>query len=92
VLTVITEYAGHSLVTQGWAGEKPFPVTVDTGAYETIVRSDIVAGWPQKTAEQTFHAEDDICTSPIYPERSFPNYEPGAAPTEHLGFRRQCHQ
>jgi hypothetical protein len=37
---VITERAGHSLVIQGWAGDKPCLMTVDTGAYATVARAE----------------------------------------------------
>jgi hypothetical protein len=47
-LTVITENADPSLVTQGWVGDKPCLVTVDTGAYVTVARPDIAAGWPER--------------------------------------------
>jgi hypothetical protein len=40
VLTVIKENANPSLVTQGWVGDKPCLVTVDTGAYVTVARPD----------------------------------------------------
>jgi hypothetical protein len=46
-LNVITEKAALSLVTQGWVGDKPCQVTVDTGAYVTVARPDITAGWPE---------------------------------------------
>jgi hypothetical protein len=36
------------LVTQGWIGDKPCLVTVDTGAYLTVARPDIAAGWPER--------------------------------------------
>jgi hypothetical protein len=53
-LTVITEKADPSLVTQGWIGDKPCPVTVDTGAYVIVVRPDITAGWPERQLNQHF--------------------------------------
>jgi hypothetical protein len=34
-MTAITENSDPSLVTQGWVGDKPCLVTVDTGAYVT---------------------------------------------------------
>jgi hypothetical protein len=45
-----------------------------------------------KEDEPTFHAADNIWGSSPHPARSFPNYEPRAAPTKNLGFRRQYHQ
>jgi hypothetical protein len=45
-LTVITEKADPSLVTQGWIGDKPCLVTV--------VRPDIAAGWPESLPNQRF--------------------------------------
>jgi hypothetical protein len=53
-LTVIMENTDLSLVTQGWVGEKPCLVTVDTGAYVTVVRPDIAAGWPERQPNQRF--------------------------------------
>jgi hypothetical protein len=47
-LTGITTKADTGLVTQGWVGDKPCLVTVDTGAYVTVARPDIAAGWPEK--------------------------------------------
>jgi hypothetical protein len=47
-LTVITEKAGPSLVTQGCVGDKPCLVTVGTGAYVTVARPDVAAGWPER--------------------------------------------
>jgi hypothetical protein len=43
-LTVITENADPSLVTQGSVGDSPCLVTVDTGANVTVARPDIAAG------------------------------------------------
>jgi hypothetical protein len=56
-LTVITENADPSLVTQGWVGEKPCLVTVDTGAYVTVVRPDIAARWPERQPNQRFQLQ-----------------------------------
>jgi hypothetical protein len=47
-LTGITTKTDTGLVTQGWVGDKLCLVTVDTGAYVTVARSDIAAGWPEK--------------------------------------------
>jgi hypothetical protein len=44
----ITTEADTGLVTQGWVGDKPCLVTVDTGAYMTVARPDIAAGWPER--------------------------------------------
>jgi hypothetical protein len=41
-------FTDPSLFTQGWVGDKPCLVTVDTGAYVTVVRPDIAAGWPER--------------------------------------------
>jgi hypothetical protein len=38
----ITESADPSLVTLGWVRDKPCLMTVDTGAYVTVARTDIV--------------------------------------------------
>jgi hypothetical protein len=53
-LTVIKEYTDPSIFTQGWVGDKPCLVTVDTGAYVTVVRPDIAAGWPERQLSQRF--------------------------------------
>jgi hypothetical protein len=53
-LTVIKEYTDPSLFTQDWVGDKPCLVTVDTGAYVTVVRPDIAAGWPERQLSQRF--------------------------------------
>jgi hypothetical protein len=47
-LTGIMTKADTGLVTQGWFGDKPCLVTLDTGTYMTVARLDIVAGWPEK--------------------------------------------
>jgi hypothetical protein len=48
------EDADCSLVTQGWVGDKLCLVTVDTGAYITVVRPDIAARWPERQPNQRF--------------------------------------
>jgi hypothetical protein len=53
-LKVITENTEPSLVTQGWVVDKPCLVTVDIGAYVTVVRPDIVAGWLERQLNQRF--------------------------------------
>jgi hypothetical protein len=53
-LTVITENIDPSLVTQGWVGDKPCFVTVDTGAYVTVERPDIAAGWLERQSNPGF--------------------------------------
>ncbi|XP_033607223.1 uncharacterized protein LOC117282280, partial [Cryptotermes secundus] len=53
-LTDMTEKANTSLVTQGWVGDKPCQVTVDTGAYVMVVRPDIAAGWPERQPNPDF--------------------------------------
>jgi predicted aspartyl protease len=53
-MTVITENTDRSLVTQGWIGDKPCLVTVDTGAYVTLARPDIAARWPERQPNQRF--------------------------------------
>jgi hypothetical protein len=53
-LTVNKEYTDPSLFTQGSVGDKPWLVTVDTGAYVTVVRPDIAAGWPERQLRQRF--------------------------------------
>jgi hypothetical protein len=50
-LTVITENADSSLVTQGWVGDKPCLVT---GACVTVARPDIAVGWPEREPNQRF--------------------------------------
>jgi hypothetical protein len=53
-LTDITGINDTSLVTQGWVGNKPCQVTVDTGAYVTVARPDIAAGWPERQPHPGF--------------------------------------
>jgi hypothetical protein len=53
-LTVITERTNPSLVTQGWVGNKPCLVTVDTGAYVTVARPDIAAVWAERQPNQRY--------------------------------------
>jgi hypothetical protein len=53
-LTDITRKHDTSLVTQGWVGDKPCRVTVDTGAYVTVARPDIAAGWPEREPNPSF--------------------------------------
>jgi hypothetical protein len=57
-LTVITENADPSLVTQGLVGDKPYLVTVDIGAYVTVARPYIAPEWPERQPKQclTLHA------------------------------------
>jgi hypothetical protein len=54
VLTVITERADHSLVTQGWVADKPCLITVDTGAYMTAAKTNIATGWPDRQPSQRY--------------------------------------
>jgi hypothetical protein len=54
VLTVIMENADPSLVTQGWIGDNPCLVTVDTGGYVTMARPDIAAGLPERQLDKRF--------------------------------------
>jgi hypothetical protein len=46
-LTVISENTDPSLVTQGWFGDKPCLVTVDTRAYVTMARPDVLPDGPK---------------------------------------------
>jgi hypothetical protein len=48
------EKTDTSLVTQGSVSDKPCLVTVDTGAYITVVRPDIAAGWPERQPNPGF--------------------------------------
>jgi hypothetical protein len=48
VLTVITEMADPSLVTQGCVGDKPCLVTINTGEYMTV------PGWPRRQPNQRY--------------------------------------
>jgi hypothetical protein len=48
------EKADTSLVTQGWVGDKPCRVTVDTGAYVTVARLDIATGWSERQPDPGF--------------------------------------
>jgi hypothetical protein len=53
-LTDTTELPNTSLVTQGWVGDKPCQVTVDTGAYVTVAKPDIAAGLPERQLNPNF--------------------------------------
>jgi hypothetical protein len=53
-LTDITRKHDTSLFTQGWVGDKPCRVTVDTGAYVTVARPDIAAGWSEREPNPGF--------------------------------------
>jgi hypothetical protein len=48
------EKADTSLLTQGWVSDKQCTVTVDTGAYVTVARPDIAAGWPERQPNPGF--------------------------------------
>jgi hypothetical protein len=48
------ERADPSLVIQGWVGDNPSLVTVDTGAYVTVARRDIALGWPERQPNQRY--------------------------------------
>jgi hypothetical protein len=51
-LTVIRENTDRSLVIQGWIGDKPCLVAVDTRAYLCVSRPDIADGWPERQPNQ----------------------------------------
>jgi hypothetical protein len=53
-LSVITDNFNPSLVTQGWDGEKPYLVSVDTETYVTEWSPDIAAGWPEEQPNHGF--------------------------------------
>jgi hypothetical protein len=48
------ERADPSLVTQGWVGDKPCLLTIDSGVYMTVPRPDITAGWPKIQPNQSY--------------------------------------
>jgi hypothetical protein len=77
--------------SHGWIGDKPCLVTVDTGAY-VIRQARHRRRMARKTAEPTLHTADGIWGSPPHFEVSFPDTDPGAAPTENLGIRRKYHK
>jgi hypothetical protein len=90
-LTVITENVDPSLVTQGWVGGKPCHVTVDTGAYVTVARPDIAAGWPERQPNQRFTLQTVSGQAlPVLKEVFLT--DPRATPTQNLGVRRQYHK
>jgi hypothetical protein len=47
LLNLIIKSAENSLITQGGVGDKPFLATIDTRMCVTVVRPDIVKGWPE---------------------------------------------
>jgi hypothetical protein len=53
-LAVRKARAGSSLFTQGWIGDKPCLVTIDTKAYVTVSRPDIAAECPERQANQRY--------------------------------------
>jgi hypothetical protein len=59
VLTVITERHDPSLVTQGYVDDNLCLVTVETEAYVTVTRPDIIVRWSER-AEPTLHDADGI--------------------------------
>jgi hypothetical protein len=52
--TVMTERADPSLVRQGWVGDKPCIVTMDTGAYIDVARPDIATRWQERQQNQCY--------------------------------------
>jgi protocatechuate 3,4-dioxygenase beta subunit len=66
-LTYITRKQDTSLVTQVWLRDKPCRVTVDTGAYVTLVRPDIAAEWPER--EPILVSRYRLCLGNPYPFR-----------------------
>jgi hypothetical protein len=91
-LTVFTEKADPSLVTQGWVGDKPCLVTLDTGEYGTVARADIAAGWPEMQPSPSFTLQTVSGEALPILKEAFPTLTPGTAPIENLGFRRGHHQ
>jgi hypothetical protein len=53
-LKVLAKWAEGSLTADVWIQEKPCRVTVDTGAYVTVVRPDIVAGLLERELSRTY--------------------------------------
>jgi predicted aspartyl protease len=53
-LKVLAKWAEGSLTADVWIQEKPCRVTVDTGAYVTVVRPDIVAGLPERELSRPY--------------------------------------
>jgi predicted aspartyl protease len=51
---VLAEWAKGSLIADGWVQEKPYRVTIDTGASATVARPDIVAGLPERELSQPY--------------------------------------
>jgi hypothetical protein len=90
-LTDITEKTDTSLVTQGWVGDKPCRVTVDTGTYVTIARPDIAARWPERQPHPGFKLQTVSGESlPILKEVLLTHA--GAPPAKDVGVRREYHQ
>jgi hypothetical protein len=49
----------NKLNAKGWTGDKPYLMTVNTGASMTITRSDITAGLP-KRKQMAMHSADGV--------------------------------
>jgi hypothetical protein len=77
------ERACPSLVTQGWAGDKPYLVTVNTGMYMTFARPEIGAGWPERLPNQPYTLQTVSGEAFTILKEVF-LVHPGAAPTENF--------
>jgi hypothetical protein len=51
---VLAEWAKGSLIADGWIQEKPYTVTMETGASATVARPDIVAGLPERELSRPY--------------------------------------
>jgi hypothetical protein len=53
-LIVFMKKPDHTLVTEGWVGDTPCLVTVDTVSYVTVARLGIAARWPERQQTPSF--------------------------------------
>jgi hypothetical protein len=90
-LTDITGINDISLVTQGWVGNKPCRVTVDTGAYVTVARPDIATGWPERQPHTGFTLQT-VWGIPTHLKRSSADSHPGVPPAKDVGVCREHHR
>jgi hypothetical protein len=53
-ICLLAEWAKGSLTADGWVHERPYRVTIDTGASATVVRPDIVARLPERELSRPY--------------------------------------
>jgi hypothetical protein len=76
----------NSLFAQGWNGDKPCFMTVNTGASITIARM------ARKEVKLMPHAANGIWEDPPHPKGSLSGTDPGKEPQTSLGALRRNHR